>query len=81
MSFVTDCDYCGSISLCFEDEGHGTCCNSCAETHDIQPLNPIPQPTPGTYAHTARLMAELMPVDDDPDFWDRWKDEMKDRDY
>ena len=77
---VTDCDYCGEIRLCFEDEGYGTCCNSCAEKYDIQPLSPAetPQPQPGTYAHTARLMAKLMPVDDDPDFWDRWKDEQKD---
>ena len=35
--FVTDCDYCGRISLCFEDEGHGTCCSSCSEKHDIKP--------------------------------------------
>lgn len=27
---------------------------------------------------TARFMAESHPVDGDPDFWDRWKDEMKD---
>lgn len=37
-------------------------------------------PPVGTYAFTARLMADLMPDDEDPDFWDRWKDEMKDRD-
>ena len=36
--FVTDCDYCGEISLCFEDEGHGTCCRGCSEEHDIDPL-------------------------------------------
>lgn len=35
-------------------------------------------PVPGTYAYTARLMAEIFPGDD-PDFWDRWKDEQKDR--
>jgi len=29
MDFVTDCDYCGEISLCFEDEAGGTCCHSC----------------------------------------------------
>ena len=34
----------------------------------------------GTYAFTARLMAETLSDPDDPDFWDRWKDEMKDRD-
>ena len=38
-------------------------------------------PPAGSYAHTAQLMAEIMPVDDDPDFWDRWKDEQKDADY
>lgn len=38
MSFVTDCDYCGDISLCFEDEGHGTCCLACAEEHEIYEL-------------------------------------------
>ena len=38
-------------------------------------------PPAGTWASTARLMAEFYPeVDGDPDFWDRWKDEMKDRD-
>ena len=41
---------------------------------------PVTEPPVGTYAFTARLMAQAMPVDDDPDFWDRWKDEMKDRD-
>ncbi len=37
-------------------------------------------PPVGTYAFTARLMAETFSDPDDPDFWDRWKDEMKDRD-
>ena len=37
-------------------------------------------PPVGTYAFTARLMAETLSDPDDPDFWDRWKDEMKDRD-
>lgn len=37
-------------------------------------------PVPDSYAHTAREMARLCPVEGDPDFWDRWKDEMKDRD-
>lgn len=27
--------------------------------------------------YTARMMAKEYPVDGDPDFWDRWKDEMK----
>jgi len=37
------------------------------------------RPPVGTHAFTAQLMAEIMPADDDdPDFWDRWKDEMKD---
>jgi hypothetical protein len=36
--FVTDCDYCGRIALCFEDEGHGTCCQSCSDEHDIAAL-------------------------------------------
>ena len=38
------------------------------------------KPPVGTYAFTARLMAETFSDPDDPDFWDRWKDEMKDRD-
>ena len=33
-------------------------------------------PEPGTYAYTSRLMAEMMPSDDDFD-WDAWKDSMK----
>ena len=38
-------------------------------------------PPVGTWASTARLMAEFYPEDDEwTDFWDRWKDEMKDRD-
>jgi hypothetical protein len=37
-------------------------------------------PPVGTYAYTAMLMAQIMPVDDDPDFWDNWKDEMKEAD-
>lgn len=40
--FVTDCDYCGDISLCFEDEGHGTCCDTCARDNDISPLLETP---------------------------------------
>ena len=36
------------------------------------------EPEPGTLAFTARMMAQSMPDDEDPDFWDRWKDEMKD---
>lgn len=32
---------------------------------------------PGTAAYTAALMATACPVDGDPDFWDRWKDDMK----
>lgn len=39
-----------------------------------------PQPPPGSWAAVARLMAQTSPVEDDPDFWDRWKDEMKERD-
>lgn len=31
------------------------------------------------YWYTARLMAEIYSDEDDPDFWDRWKDEMKER--
>lgn len=31
------------------------------------------------YWYTARIMAETSPMDDDPDFWDRWKDETKER--
>lgn len=37
-------------------------------------------PPPGSWASVARLMAQTDPVDGDPDFWDRWKDEMKERD-
>lgn len=33
-------------------------------------------PTPDSYAATARLMAGMFPDED----WDRWKDEMKERD-
>lgn len=33
-TFLTDCDYCGRISLCFEDEWHGTCCSSCSKKKD-----------------------------------------------
>lgn len=42
-----------------------------------KPAQSTYQPEIGTYAYTARMMAEICPVDDDPDFWDRWKDEMK----
>ena len=34
MSFVPDCDYCGEISLCFEDKAGGTCCHSCDREDD-----------------------------------------------
>jgi hypothetical protein len=35
---------------------------------------------PGTWASVAQMMAQSSPVEGDPDFWDRWKDEMKERD-
>ena len=38
----------------------------------------VQEPEVGTLAHTARLMASTMSDDEDPDFWDRWKDDMKD---
>lgn len=39
------------------------------------PPPPPNLPPPGSWAETARFMASI-----DPDFdWDRWKDEMKDR--
>ncbi len=44
----------------------------------LPPLNPDNMPPVGTYAYTAMMMARYSPVEDDPDFWDRWKDEMKD---
>ncbi len=28
-SYVTDCDYCGEIAMCFNDEAGGTCCRAC----------------------------------------------------
>jgi hypothetical protein len=35
---------------------------------------PVPQPEPGTLAHTARVMAGIT---GNGEFWDRWKDDMK----
>ena len=37
--FVTDCDYCGEISLCFNDNAGGTCCCDCGnpETGNTNP--------------------------------------------
>ncbi len=26
---ITDCDYCGEMTICFEDEAGGTCCHDC----------------------------------------------------
>jgi hypothetical protein len=37
-------------------------------------------PQAGTWAFTARLMAGSNPSEEEGDFWDRWKDEMKERD-
>jgi len=37
-------------------------------------------PKPGTWAHTARMMAGPNPSEEEGEFWDRWKDEMRDRD-
>ena len=37
----------------------------------------IHQPPAGSWAATARMMADAMPIEGDPGFWDRWKDEMK----
>jgi len=48
------------------------------ETPKAAPLPRCPEPQPGTYAHTARMMHDVGCPDDDPDFWDRWKDEQKD---
>lgn len=45
--------------------------------------NEIPDgPMPGTWAYTARMMAELFPADEEDGYppvdWDDWKDQMKD---
>jgi hypothetical protein len=34
-------------------------------------------PPIGTYAFTARMMAGPNPTQEEAEFWDRWKDEMK----
>ena len=40
------------------------------------------EPEPGTYAYTARLMHSMDPAPNgDPDFWDKWKDDMKEGRY
>jgi hypothetical protein len=52
----------------------------CRDYQDERELERDNMPPVGTYAFTARLMAETLSDPDDPDFWDRWKDEMKDRD-
>lgn len=39
--------------------------------------NEIPGPAPGTWAFTARLMAQEFPDFD----WDSWKDQMKESDF
>lgn len=41
-----------------------------------QALGASKNPPPGSYAETARIMAEMFPNED----WDAWKDEMKERD-
>lgn len=34
MSRVTDCDYCGEIRCCRQDDFRGICCNNCwADVH------------------------------------------------
>lgn len=33
----------------------------------------------GSWAETARLMAGFNPSDEEAEFWDNWKDEMKER--
>jgi len=40
-------------------------------------------PTPGTWAHTARMMAMADGTfgTEEGAFWDSWKDEMKERDF
>ena len=37
-------------------------------------------PAPGSWAATARMMAGSNPSAEEGEFWDRWKDEMKERD-
>lgn len=50
--------------------------NDKTPTADESPEISHTEPMPGTWADTARLMAEI-----DPDFdWDAWKDEMKESD-
>jgi len=43
---------------------------------DEEPDIPL-GPHPGTWAATARLMAGPNPTAEEAEFWDRWKDEMK----
>lgn len=35
--FVTDCDYCGDVSLCFNDTAGGTCCTCCGDQETGEP--------------------------------------------
>ena len=44
--------------------------------HDLESTPPL-TPPPGSYAATARAMAGLNPPNEDGEFWDNWKDEMK----
>lgn len=36
MEIITDCDYCGEITLCYEDGAGGTSCYGCC---DDEPLD------------------------------------------
>ena len=49
-----------------------------AEARDLE-STPTLTPPPGSYAATARAMAGLNPSNEDGEFWDGWKDEMKER--
>ena len=40
-------------------------------------MDEVSGPAPGTYAYTARLMAGPNPTDEEAEFWDDWKEQMK----
>ena len=71
LMMTEDCSVCGGEGLIYSDEGKGKRCDACdgSGEHRI-PLT----------AAVARMMAGPNPTEEEAEFWDAWKDEMKEGD-
>ena len=67
-SYVTDCDYCGEIAMCFNDEYGGTCCNACAANLAVMTAV-VDASCEDDYIETESDVYQDSSYDDEPNGW------------